>query len=419
MQDHSAEAGPSNAGEPAVELPVQPVTKRSGRKRKIPKTYVDYVPSGFRRLAPTSDLALLVPPEPPQPLPPDLPVPRNLETGTTDVPSSEGNDGSTQRPLTPPPSPSASEPYHTSPDDFGLFREYSTKPLCDSTARVTPANFIVDSTAISSDPAGDTAVRSSLAGIGKAISEMAKHWFTPFTNPTAFWMTWWQYSGSSQKSSAETDRLSELARRPEFSLEDMKAYSSDREHRLLDNYHEPSGVFSAADGWQETSVKIRLPKEDVKYPSETDAPEFEVKGLWYRRLREVIKSAFEDDSQQDFEMKPFKLFHQDPDNSESSERVFTDVFNSDALLEEQASIDAQSRNPGDSNSTEYVVAPIMLWSDSTHLTSFGSASLWPIYMYFGGLSKYIRGKITSFASHHLAYIPKVSLQLNQLLSFIS
>ena len=30
-------------------------------------------------------------------------------------------------------------------------------------------------------------------------------------------------------------------------------------------------------------------------------------------------------------------------------------------------------------------------------------------MYFGNQSKYIQGKPTSFAAHHLAYIPKVCL----------
>ncbi|TFY60206.1 hypothetical protein EVG20_g7504 [Dentipellis fragilis] len=50
----------------------------------------------------------------------------------------------------------------------------------------------------------------------------------------------------------------------------------------------------------------------------------------------------------------------------------------------------------------------MLWSDSTHLASFGNAALWPIYMFFGNLSKYTRGKPTLFSAHHLAYIPKLS-----------
>jgi hypothetical protein len=56
----------------------------------------------------------------------------------------------------------------------------------------------------------------------------------------------------------------------------------------------------------------------------------------------------------------------------------------------------------------------MIWmvgtthSDSMHLTSFGNAALWPIYEWFGNQSKYPRGKPTSFAAQHVAYIPKVS-----------
>ncbi|OSD02519.1 hypothetical protein PYCCODRAFT_1477774 [Trametes coccinea BRFM310] len=57
------------------------------------------------------------------------------------------------------------------------------------------------------------------------------------------------------------------------------------------------------------------------------------------------------------------------------------------------------------------MAPLLFWSDATHLTSFGSASLWPIYMYFGSLSKYTRGMPTEFAAHHVAYIPSLPDEL--------
>lgn len=63
---------------------------------------------------------------------------------------------------------------------------------------------------------------------------------------------------------------------------------------------------------------------------------------------------------------------------------------------------------------ETVVAAIMLSSDSTQLTSFGTASLWPIYLYLGNLSKYTRLKPKSFAAHHLAYIPKVMMNISYL-----
>lgn len=77
------------------------------------------------------------------------------------------------------------------------------------------------------------------------------------------------------------------------------------------------------------------------------------------------------------------------------------------MLEEHAWIQSCPRNPG--CNLETVVAAIMLWSDSTHLASFGNAALWPVYMFIGNQSKYARAKPSSFAAHHLAYIPKVCI----------
>ena len=53
----------------------------------------------------------------------------------------------------------------------------------------------------------------------------------------------------------------------------------------------------------------------------------------------------------------------------------------------------------------------MLWSNSTHLTNFGSVSIWLLHLYFGNVSKYFQGKPGSGASHHIAYIPSVSTYL--------
>lgn len=89
-------------------------------------------------------------------------------------------------------------------------------------------------------------------------------------------------------------------------------------------------------------------------------------------------------------------------------RVYTDCYNSDAMLAEDEKIRTMDRIPGDDPAMEYAILPILIWSDETVLSSFGSASLWPIYLYFGNMSKYIRGRPTEFAAHHLAYIPSVS-----------
>ncbi|KZT12252.1 uncharacterized protein LAESUDRAFT_641648 [Laetiporus sulphureus 93-53] len=75
------------------------------------------------------------------------------------------------------------------------------------------------------------------------------------------------------------------------------------------------------------------------------------------------------------------------------------------MLDEYKTICAQPRNPDDPPETEVSIVPLMLWSDSTHLADFGNASLWPVYLFFGFISKYVRCKPSSFCAHHLAYLP--------------
>ncbi|KAJ3006149.1 hypothetical protein NUW54_g4042 [Trametes sanguinea] len=45
-----------------------------------------------------------------------------------------------------------------------------------------------------------------------------------------------------------------------------------------------------------------------------------------------------------------------------------------------------------------------LYSESTHLTDFGHASLWPISIYFFTQSKYTHGHPSVFPVHHFVYI---------------
>jgi hypothetical protein len=92
------------------------------------------------------------------------------------------------------------------------------------------------------------------------------------------------------------------------------------------------------------------------------------------------------------------------------EHVMGELYTSDAFL--KANEDVQQHSPvlpDDSDcKRKKVVAAIMFSSDVTHLTNFGTAKAWPIYLMLGNLSKYFRGLPNSGAMHHLAYIPSVS-----------
>lgn len=138
--------------------------------------------------------------------------------------------------------------------------------------------------------------------------------------------------------------------------------------------------------------------------SSTNAPQFTVPGLFYRCPLEVLKTAFQKDAAEHFYFFPHQMFWK-PSPDLPPEHIYSDLYTAESFSNEHQKIGSQSHEPG--CQLETVVAAIMLWSDSMHLTSFSNASLWLVYMFFGNLPKYIHAKPTSFAAHHLAYIPKV------------
>jgi hypothetical protein len=376
--------GPSNSAATLPESQLDPTS--SGRHRKFPQHFRDFLPSLSVRLPhmpeppPRRDPVPVLPPEntaPPEPLPSESPSPMPDD----DVP-----------PV-----------FETEPDEFGLFRSYVSRPTYIPDEEV-PLDTICDSGGLAV-PISDTRGWQSVFG---PLTNSASNFFAPFLNATVFRLMDWFYGGSNMKSVAELDRLvKEVLLAEDFNVADLKGFSAAKELNRLDEYSE-GPKFSTKDGWIEASVKIPLPGEKVKHKSEIDAPTIEVKGVYYRPLTEVIKSAFREATAQSFHLTPFRLFWQHSED-EPPERVISEMYNSDAVIQEHEKIRSQPREPG--CTLETVVPSIMLWSDSTHLANFGTAALWPIYAFFGNQSKYTRGKPTSFSAHHIAYIPSVSLRL--------
>ncbi|OSX57456.1 hypothetical protein POSPLADRAFT_1050105 [Postia placenta MAD-698-R-SB12] len=122
----------------------------------------------------------------------------------------------------------------------------------------------------------------------------------------------------------------------------------------------------------------------------------------------VIRSAFAEPLARQFHLFPFKRLWQSTSASHT-ERVYDELYTSDAWL--QAHDDLQRQPPEPGCQLERVIAGLMFWSDSMRLANFGSAKAWPIYLYFGNLSKYIRACPSKHAGHHVAYIPSSSALL--------
>jgi len=284
-------------------------------------------------------------------------------------------------------------PLKTAMNNFGLFRQYLFHPSYDPDSFVNPSDL------------------SNLAGtrdappppVSKATNRKPP-W--PFANMSVWRLMDWMNTGGKSKSEGEVDRLvNGVLKAPDFRTEDLRKFSAHHENECLDiadktNYLE--------DGFQVTSITIKVPtgKSDNLLAPRT----YSVPGLHYRKILNVIKAVFQDPLSHQFHLTPFSLMHQSPITGEE-QRVYGELYNSDEFIKEHKRVQNLSPPAPDDPmcKLEKVIAALMFWSDATHLANFGTAKLWPIYLFFGNLSKYIRSRPSSGACNHLAYIPSVCI----------
>ena len=222
----------------------------------------------------------------------------------------------------------------------------------------------------------------------------------------------WSYTGSNIKSNGEIQRLvDDVLLSSEFDPRDLRGFDVSRETARLDN-------MDSVDGWHRVTLSIPVPKAKVKYRSEQDAPRFLINDVYHRRLLDVIKEAAADEDATTYNWIPYELKWNRPVDDATCDsdgrpltepiRLYSDVVNSQEALDEYARIREWAQmNSNDPPDVEIGLVPILIWSDSTQLTNFGNASMWPIYVFFGFVSKYIRARPNSLSAHHVAYVPKV------------
>jgi hypothetical protein len=363
-----------------VAPPFLPPPTKSGRVRQFPSRYQDFLPSSRSRVP-----HLPVVPEPPVKIAP-------LSS------------------MSPTSSPEPEEPklqqLQTEPDDFGLYRIYPIRPTL-----VPDADSNLED--VCDAPGLETFETPSpgrwWARFGSTVMTKAKqinNIFAPFKNPTIFRLMNWYHSGSGKMSLSGLNSLVKDVINPsDFQKEHLDNFSAKRELERLDDEEDTSYPFSNENVWKVSTVTISLPAEGVKHSSEKQAPVLEVPGVHHRKLVEVIITGFQDEAAKKFHYVPHHLFWKPTPESEP-ERVITELFNSDAFISEYKEL-LKRPLPSSGPNIETAIAAIMLWSDSTHLAEFGTASLWPLYLFFGNQSKYSRARPSDFAAHHVAYIPSV------------
>ena len=219
----------------------------------------------------------------------------------------------------------------------------------------------------------------------------------------------WMALGSGNTPAGMNDLVHNTLRHPNFDLSELEDFNAVTTTRRFEREHfsKRGTTLKVGDGWKEGSVSIRVPCTKVQQ-KESDAPEFIVDGILYRDIVEVISAELEDqDAFENIHITPYKEWWC-PCPGDDPVRVYSETYNSDATLQADEKVrDKLGTTHGPDTDLEAFVVSAILYSNSTHLASFGNASLWPIYLFLGNVSKYIRSKPTSFSAHHIAYLPTV------------
>jgi hypothetical protein len=315
---------------------------------------------------------------------------------------------------TPPSSPTPPvelERFQTEEDEFGRFRIYHKRPRSELSN--TPPPDHNDFTAAEEDDAGRPKKVASGLRMPVAFIEGLPTLIGLFVNTTIALLVQWFYSGTGQKSISDVQHLiDDVILHEDFKTEDLEGVNLARELKRLDTFESSL----EGQGWKKASVKISVPCPKKKV-AESETVEFEIEGLQYRDLTTIIKNACQDDTaSESFHTTPFKEMWT-PSDGAPPIRLYGEAYTSDEMISAYEEIQDIPPHP-DHPDVENIVVELAPYSDATMLAQFGTASLWPVYTYFGNLSKYVRCQPSSHAAHHTAYFPSVRLIMSCQLSSV-
>lgn len=291
---------------------------------------------------------------------------------------------------------------------FGLRRHYMHRPTYEPDAFLTPEDLLAPNrhAAQSNAPVHIPLPTLTTSPIPSptVTAELPPPW--PLANMSKWLLMRWANNGKTTKSASEIDSLvSDVIMDPAFNAADLHGFRSETENTRLDREADAAGhpLFQSFD---ETTVNIEVPSGEPGVPPQP----FPVPGLLHRKLTDVITAAFQETLSFRMHLSPHKIFHRSPGATEDI-RVYGEMYTSDVFLEADDDVRLRGKlPPGQQGCTlEKIVAAMMLFSDATHLASFGNAKAWPIYLALGNLSKYVRACPTSDSMFHVAYIPSVSV----------
>jgi hypothetical protein len=237
--------------------------------------------------------------------------------------------------------------------------------------------------------------------------------YSPYPNRSSFLLGDWYWNHGAQKSKESFSRLIGIVGNQEFRPEDVqhtkwKSIDTRLGSNNFDHSDEPDDRddedwMDEDAGWHRTPITIPIPfHRRSNHPGTSN---YYFGDLYHRSFVAVIREKLANAPDiRHFHYEPFELFW-NPMRTGPDVRVHGELYTSPAFLEAHKALQDSPRELG--CDLQRCVVAMMFFSDATHLTSFGTAKLWPGYLYFGNESKYNRCKPSQHLANHVVYFLQV------------
>ncbi|OJA16859.1 hypothetical protein AZE42_09971 [Rhizopogon vesiculosus] len=213
--------------------------------------------------------------------------------------------------------------------------------------------------------------------------------FHPYPTQSSFKLGHWYWNGSVQKSHQDFKELVDIIGHQDFDPDDVWSMPWDRINLKLGASirDEEGGEWEWEDedaGWRKTQTTIEVPFS--RTTAQPGARPYITADLYHRPLISVIREKLSDAQDNElFHYEPYQLQWSAP-HLPHEVNIQGELYTSPAFMDAHRELQESPREAG--CDLPHVVAALMFWLDAMHLTTFGNAKLWPVYMYFGNELKY-------------------------------
>ena len=230
--------------------------------------------------------------------------------------------------------------------------------------------------------------------------------YSPYPNKSSFLLGEWFWHKGIQKSIKDFNALLQVLKDPDFSVDDIENTQWNLIHNQLgssgSNERNTSWPNDADAGWIKEPITLTVPfHKQMAHPGNKI---FQAGDFYRRSITEVMRERIASADGHHFHYEPYELYWQ-PRLEHQPIRIFGELYTSPEFLRIHQELQNSPPEPG--CTLPRVVVGLIFSSDVTHLSRFGDAKLWPVYLFFGNDSKYRRCKPSCHLCNHVAYLQAV------------